>query len=108
MPTCACVCEEDAKREKAWRVDVTARQHVFNDAGAAFHLLATSFHKGGRANRSQASFSLTLFEELAAGRPMARYSLLLHARSKVHAQTHNYKPLLRSGSTCDARKESSF
>lgn len=47
--------------------------------------------KGGRANGSQASIRLTLFEELAAGLPLAQYSLLLHARPSVHAPTHNSK-----------------
>lgn len=73
-------------------MDVTEDQRgfwLFNDAGAAFHLLSSLFHTGGPAKRSRASFKPTLFEKLAVGRPVAQHSLLPHARSNVHGpRTH--------------------
>lgn len=61
---------------------------MFDDGGAAFHLLSSLFHTGGPAKRNRASFSLTLAEKLAFGRPVAQHSLLLHARSNAHAPAH--------------------
>lgn len=62
--------------------------HCLMMAEQLFIFCPPCFTEGGRANRSQASFHLTLFEELAFARPGAQYSLLLNARSDVHAQTH--------------------